>query len=114
MMLYPIVCLCVCVVVWFAIYRAHARINPMFKLDSKTFAYRLAVFGLLAFVFTLATRCRPYADAQAAERPPCRDVALGAITGACVAKIKATPNVTEKNKLRAACLEEVLAWEQCR
>lgn len=85
-------------------------------VNNKRVAYSLAMLGLFGVIVALSQSCTPksYADAQAAERPPCRDVALDVITAACVAKIKATPNVTEKNRLRAQCIEDVIQWEQCQ
>lgn len=109
-----VLALCVCAVTWFAIYRMHARINPMFKLEDRSFRVRFAVLVLLAFVFVLATRCRPYAEAQAAEKPECEDVALALIVAECTAAIKAEPNVTKKNTMRRDCLERVDAWEKCQ
>jgi hypothetical protein len=94
------------------------RVNPETRamMKNKRVAYSLAVLGLFGVIVALSQSCAPktYAERQAAERPPCRDVALGEITAMCVAKIKATPNVTEKNRLRAKCLEDVMQWEQCQ
>lgn len=83
----------------------------------KNFRYGLAVLGLFAVLVALSqSSCKPatYAERQAAEPAPCRDVALAEIVAVCTAKIKATPNVTEKNELRRECLEQVDAWEKCQ
>jgi len=92
------------------------RVNPEFRsMFNNRIRYAFAVLGFFAFVVALATLsgCTEYARANAAEPPACRDETLAVITAACVAEIKATPNVTEKNRLRAACIERVIAWEKC-
>lgn len=89
-------------------------------INNKRIMYTLAVLGLFAFVATLVSSCKPrdavgaYEAQQAAERPPCRDIELGKITGVCLAKIKAEPNVTKKNAMRAECLAAVEEWRLCQ
>jgi len=111
------VALFACAVAWTAIVCTMWKVNPEFRPMIKKFRYGLAVLGLFAVIVALSqSSCTPktYAEAQAAERPPCRDVTLAELVAACTAKIKATPNVTEKNKLRRECLEQVTEWEQCQ
>jgi anti-sigma-K factor RskA len=68
---------------------------------------------VLVAVLALAG-CATYAQRQAAERPPCRDVALALIVAECRERINATPNATEKNAIRKECLARVDAWEKCQ
>lgn len=112
MIVQALACLLGCVCGWTASLWIMLPINPM----KNQLKYGAAVVGLFAFVAWLATSCAPvqtYAQAQAAEPPPCRDVTLAVLVGECVAEIKAEPNVTKKNKMRADCLERVQAWEIC-
>ena len=119
MIAHAVICAVTCAVAWTVILGTMWRVNPAFRglvkgTMKKQIMYALAVFGLFAFVSVLASSCRPYADAQAAEPAECSDGALAAIVAECQIKIRATSNVTEKNRLRAACLERVDMWETCR
>lgn len=112
MIVQALACLLGCACGWTAALLIMLKVNPL-KTQIK---YGLAVVGVFAFVSWLATSCAPaqtYAQAQAAEPPPCRDVTLTVLTGKCIAEIKAEPNVTKKNQMRAACLERVQEWLVC-
>jgi hypothetical protein len=87
----------------------------MFKQRlTRGFLFYWAVLGFFAFVVTLVTSCAAYNKEQTEQRSACRDETLAAIVAECTVEIKATPNATEKNKLRRVCLERVDAWEQCQ
>ena len=106
---------CMLVLAWVFVLPIVWRNNEEFRSMFKgKVSYALAVFGLFAFVAFLASSCQPYAEAQAAERPECRDDALALILATCTAKIKATSNVTEKNRIRAACIADAEEWVDCK
>lgn len=68
--------------------------------------------ALLVALFLVA--CASYQSRQAAERPPCRDVALAVLLAECHDAVAAAPNATEKSRVRQECLARVDAWEACR
>jgi hypothetical protein len=58
--------------------------------------------------------CASYQSRQAAERPPCRDVALAVLLAECKDAVATAPNATEKARVRKECLARVDTWESCR
>ena len=112
-------CLLACICGWIAAIGIMWQINPMTKVYVRKAFSRdnvMLVLGVIGFFIAVCAviGCSPYRRAQSAEPVECRDEALAVLVAECTARVKATPNTTEKNKIRAECLERVNAWEQCR